>query len=66
MSRDLRMFLEDIRDSCAKIRRYTAGLSLGGFVADEKTVDAVVRNLTIIGEAVKKLPLDFRKRKLQG
>ncbi len=62
MSRDLRLFLEDIRESCARIRRYTAGLDFQRFVTDEKTVDAVVRNLIVIGEAAKKLPPDFRQR----
>lgn len=62
MSRDPRLFLEDIRESCAKILRYTQGLGFEAFCRDEKTVDAVVRNLIVIGEAVKNLPDDFRKR----
>jgi hypothetical protein len=36
----------------AKIRRYTSGLSGETFARDDKTVDAVVRNLEVIGEAV--------------
>jgi uncharacterized protein with HEPN domain len=32
------------------------------FLADEKTIDAVVRNLEIIGEAAKQLPADFKAR----
>jgi uncharacterized protein with HEPN domain len=32
------------------------------FVADEKTIDAVVRNLEIIGEAVRRLPEEFKQR----
>jgi len=62
MSRDPRLFLEDIRESCAKIMRYTHGLSLEEFSTDEKTLDAVVRNLAIIGEAVKNLPDELRER----
>ena len=62
MSRDLRLFIEDIRESCKKILRYTQGLRLEEFAADEKTLDAVVRNLIVIGEAVKNLPDDFRRR----
>ena len=34
----------------------------GSFLADEKTTDAVVRNLEIIGEAAKQLPTDFKKQ----
>ncbi len=62
MSRDLRLFLEEVRESCARIRRYTAGFDFERFVADEKTADAVVRNLIVIGEAVKNLPLDFKQQ----
>lgn len=62
MSRDLRLYLEDVRESCAKIRRYTRGLSFEQFRSDEKTMDAVLHNLAVIGEAVKHLPDDFRNR----
>jgi len=62
MSRDPRLFLEDIRESCAKIMRYTRGLTFEEFSANEKTLDAVVRNLGIIGEAVKHLPDELRER----
>jgi len=52
--------LDDIRTSIGKIKRYTAGLDEVSFLADEKTIDAVVRNLEIIGEAAKRLPAQFR------
>lgn len=60
MLRDFRVLLDDILEASRKIRTYTAGLSLADFQADEKTVDAVVRNLEIIGEAIKKLPAEIR------
>ncbi len=56
MSRDWTFFLEDIQDACAKIAKYTSELSFEAFRTDEKTYDAVVRNLEIIGEATKSLP----------
>jgi len=62
MPRDFSVYLEDIRDAARKIRRYTDGLSRQAFEVDEKTVDAVVRNLEVIGEAVKQLPLELRAR----
>ena len=37
-------------------RTYTTGLSYEAFQDDRKTVDAVVRNLEVIGEAVKQIP----------
>ncbi len=62
MFRDPRLYLEDIRESCEKVTRYTRGLNLQQFSADEKTLDAVVRNFGIIGEVVKNLPRELRER----
>jgi uncharacterized protein with HEPN domain len=62
MPRDFRVYLEGVLGAIAKIRRYTDGLSKDTFGADEKTVDAVVRNLEVIGEAVKRLPEELRAR----
>jgi uncharacterized protein with HEPN domain len=43
--------LQDILDAIRKIRAYTAGFSYTQFESDSKTIDAVVRNIEIIGEA---------------
>ena len=53
------VLLDDVRSSINKIERYTVGLNEASFLADEKTIDAVVRNLEIIGEAAKQLPAEF-------
>ena len=60
--REPSVLLDDIRSSISKIERYTAGLDEASFLADEKTIDAVVRNLEIIGEAAKQLPTEFKLR----
>ena len=62
MSRDEMMYLQDIADSCNKVLRFTEGLTLSELTGDEKTYDAVVRNLEIIGEAAKHISSDLRKR----
>ena len=62
MSRDYKVYLEDILEAASKIRQFTAGLTLSEFSRDAKTLDAVVRNLEIIGEAVKHLPDEVRAR----
>ncbi len=62
MSRSVQLYVNDILVSCDKILRYTAGLSFKGFIEDERTFDAVVRNLQLIGEAVKNLPNDLFDR----
>jgi uncharacterized protein with HEPN domain len=58
--RDPHLLLEDIRSALARIERYTTGMQREQFLVDEKTIDAVVRNLEIIGEAVRWLPDDFK------
>jgi uncharacterized protein with HEPN domain len=62
MPRDFRLCLEDIVEAIAKIQRYTAGFSLEQFSANEQVVDAVVRNLEVIGEAVKRIPEELRSQ----
>ena len=47
------MRVEDILEAIERISRYTAGMNEAAFVRDEKTVDAVIRNLTVIGEAAR-------------
>ena len=56
MPRDCRIYLEDILDAVHKARSYTDKLSQTAFLQDDKTFDAVVRNLEIIGEAAKNIP----------
>ena len=46
------LLIEDIWEAIEKIERYTKGMTRESFEEDEKTADAVVRNLEIIGEAV--------------
>ena len=62
MSRDPLLFLEDIEKSCEKVVRYTEGRSKDQVFGDDIRADAVLLNLHIIGEAVKKLPGDLRER----
>jgi uncharacterized protein with HEPN domain len=62
VSRDWRLYLDDILESCAKIQRFTAGMDRAAFLADDRTFDAVVRNLEVIGEAAKHIPDEVRAR----
>jgi len=58
--RSPRLLLEDIIGSANKILTYTEGLSYEQFLADDKTIDAVIRNFEIIGEAANRLPEEIR------
>jgi uncharacterized protein with HEPN domain len=49
----------DILDAITAIQEYIAGMTYDVFVADRKTVDAVVRNLIIIGEATGHIPAEI-------
>lgn len=57
--RDPDLLIEDMLASIHKIERYIAGLNEDTFRQDEKTIDAVVRNLEILGEAARQMPPDF-------
>lgn len=61
-SKDWRVRVDDILEAIERIRRYTQGLDEAAFCADDRAVDAVVRNLEIIGEAAKKVPFEVAKR----
>jgi uncharacterized protein with HEPN domain len=62
MSRNPRLYLEDIQQGCRKVLRYTTGYSFEQFTQDDRTYDAVLRNLEIIGEAAKNVPDEIRQR----
>ena len=60
MSRDVHVRLKDMLQACRKVTAYTRGYDFDSFVADDKTLDAVIRNLEVLGEAAKHVPDDFR------
>jgi uncharacterized protein with HEPN domain len=60
MPRDFKVYLDDILEAAEKIETYTTGFGFEAFREDGRTVDAVIRNLEIIGEAIKNIPDDVR------
>ncbi|ELS00455.1 hypothetical protein Xen7305DRAFT_00001560 [Xenococcus sp. PCC 7305] len=62
MSRDLALYLTDILHSIAKIENYTRKMTYEEFSTDEKTLDAVIHNLQIVGEATKQIPKAIRQK----
>lgn len=54
--REWTLFVEDILESIGLIEEYVKGMEFNDFQQDRKTIDAVVRNFTIIGEASKYIP----------
>lgn len=53
--RTYKMFLDDIQTAMGRIAEYIEGYDFDQFKKDYKTIDAVIRNFEIIGEASKKL-----------
>ncbi|HAM37899.1 MAG: hypothetical protein A2474_07280 [Elusimicrobia bacterium RIFOXYC2_FULL_34_12] len=60
--RNYQIFLKDIKDCTHKILEYVKDKSFSAFINDNMLVDAVMKNLMIIGEAVKKVPEEIRKK----
>lgn len=58
--REPKLLVSDILESARKILDYTAKQSFEEFQSDSKTVDAVIRNFEIIGEAASRLPEEFK------
>ncbi len=61
MPRDPRILLDDIRECLRRIESYTNGVR-GEALQDPRTLDAVIRNLEVIGEAAKQLPVEALAR----
>jgi len=58
------LLIEDILERIRRIERFVAGLDHEVFLRDDKTIDAVIRNVTVIGEAANRLPQEFKGRHL--
>ena len=58
--RTTELLMKDILESCNKIIDYTKDMSYEIFVSDSKTIDAVIRNFEIIGEAANRLPDEYK------
>lgn len=59
MSKDEKVLLNHVLDAIEHIDNYTEDMSREEFLEDEKTQDAVIRRIEIIGEAVKNMPEEF-------
>lgn len=62
MKRDTNLFIEDIKESIKNLEEFTKGLDKDKFSKDSLRQSAIIRQLEIIGEAVKNIPDPFRKR----
>ena len=62
MKRNYLLFLEDIRDRIEKIESFIDGMDFDAFKQDDRTVSACIREIEVIGEAVKQIPKEITDR----
>ena len=60
--RNHRLYLKDIFEAMDAVQAFVEGMDFNAFLADDKTVSAVVRKLEIIGEATKNVPETIRQQ----
>jgi len=63
--RDTHLLLEDMLLACERIIKYVNRMNYNNFLNDTKTVDAVVRNIQILGEAAKQIPMKFQEKNIE-
>jgi len=61
-TREWKFRIEDIIDAINKIESYIQGLNFQTFKSSGITIDAVIRNIEVIGEAANHIPLKIRKK----
>lgn len=62
MPRTLKLYIDDIQESIKKIEEYVKGYNYQKFVKDTKTIDAVIRNFSVIGEAARHIPENVQEK----
>lgn len=62
MKRNVNLFIQDIIENIKDIDSFSKGLSKEKFKKDKLRQNAIIRNLEVIGEAVKNIPDSFRKK----
>jgi uncharacterized protein with HEPN domain len=61
MTRNIKLYLDDILNAIEEVENFTRGLSFDDFCKDTKAVRAVTMDFIIIGEAAKHIPTETRK-----
>lgn len=62
MKRNISLFIEDIINSIKNIEEFSKGLNKERFFKDNLRQSAIIRQLEIIGEAVKNIPYSFKEK----
>jgi len=62
MPREYKLYISDILEALERIQEYTKSMTFKDFAKSNITIDAVVRNLEVIGEAARKLPSEIKSK----
>jgi uncharacterized protein with HEPN domain len=60
--RDYKLYLDDVLEAAKRIERYSKGMTLEKLKGNTLVFDGIVRNLEIIGEAVKNIPAELKDK----
>ena len=60
--RPVKLLVNDICEAIQRIENYIKGMSFEDFSQDQKSIDAVARNLEIMGEAANRLPDEYKEK----
>jgi uncharacterized protein with HEPN domain len=60
--REVKLYLTDIDDAISAIQSYSKDITYNQFLGDRKTREAITLNFVVIGEAIKKIPLEVINR----
>jgi uncharacterized protein with HEPN domain len=61
MTRDTKLYFEDILKAIEEIEEFMDNLSFDNFAKDTKVIRAVTMDFIVIGEAAKHVPIEMRK-----
>jgi uncharacterized protein with HEPN domain len=62
MKRDPAVYLRHILDAIGKVQSYLEDIDESAFLANSLVQDGVIRQIEIIGEATRRLPIDLRQK----
>lgn len=64
MTRDATLYVGDIIENMRDAQKFVEGMSFEEFRANKMAVNAVLRSIEVIGEAVKNVPEEIRNRRI--
>ena len=64
MKRNVELYIKDILEYMERAEKHIEGLIFEEFLKDNKTCDAVIRCIEVIGEATKNIPDEIRNKYL--